>query len=68
VTAHELPEAKCGVCGTVVAPDARRCPNCGLVRPTARGRNVLARSGFLLLGALLLIVWVVTLAVVAAAR
>lgn len=68
MTAHELPEAKCGVCGTSVAPDARRCPYCGLVRPAARGRNVLARSGFLVLGALLLIVWAVTLAVVAAAR
>ena len=68
MTAQNLPEARCSVCGTTVAPDARKCPNCGLVRPAARGRNVLARSGFVVLGVLLLVVWVVTLAVVAAAR
>jgi len=68
VTAEPAPEATCVVCTTPVAADARRCPSCGLARPAARGRGVLARGGFAAVAALLLVVWVVTLVVVATAR
>jgi predicted nucleic acid-binding Zn ribbon protein len=68
VSAQELPRPRCTVCGTEVRPDARHCPSCGLYRPTATGRRVLARRAVWALGFLLLVVWVVTLAVVATAN
>ncbi len=58
----------CAVCGTAVAPDASRCPSCGLTRPAARGSSVLGRHGLWLLAAMLAAVYVVVLVVVAAAR
>jgi len=51
-----------------VAPDATRCPACGLTRPAARGSGVLGRQGFWLLAAIMLAVYVVVLLIVAAAR
>jgi len=68
VSTQPAPEATCVVCATPVALDARRCPSCGLARPAARGRGVLARGGFAAVATLLLVVWVVTLVVVATAR
>ncbi|MDZ4827091.1 MAG: zinc ribbon domain-containing protein [Actinomycetota bacterium] len=68
MTAQQLPEVRCSVCGTVVSVDARNCPSCGLHRPAARGRGVLARTGLWVAGSFLLVAWVVALAVVAAAR
>lgn len=68
MTAHPIPEPRCAVCGTIVTLDARRCPSCGLSRPAATGRRVLARNGFWALGILLFVVWVAALAVVASAR
>lgn len=68
MTTQPFADLRCTVCGTAVAPDARRCPDCGLARPAARGRHVLVRGGFVLLGVILVCVWLVTLAVVAAAR
>ena len=37
MTAAPQPTPHCAVCGTPVAPDAARCPSCGLTRPAARG-------------------------------
>lgn len=68
MTAPALPEPHCAVCGTAVAPDAARCPSCGLHRPAATGARVLTRSAMLALAAVLLVAWVVTLAVIASAR
>jgi hypothetical protein len=68
MTAQELPQPRCAVCGTTVALDTRRCPKCGLARPAARGHKVLARSGFVLIGFALVFAWIAALAVVAAAR
>jgi predicted nucleic acid-binding Zn ribbon protein len=68
VTVPALPEPRCAVCGTVVAPDAARCPSCGLHRPTATGARVLTRSAMLVLALVLLVAWVATLAVIASAR
>ncbi len=68
MTAQQLPEVRCSVCGTVVVVDTRKCPSCGLARPAARGRSVLARSGFWAVGSVLLVAWIVALAFVAAAR
>jgi hypothetical protein len=56
------------MCGTVVASDQARCPACGLSRPAARGSRVLGRDGIWILAALLLVVYVVVFAIVAAAR
>jgi hypothetical protein len=58
----------CNVCGTVVAPDTARCPECGLARPAARGSKVLGRQGLWLLGGAMLAVYLVVLLIVAAAR
>jgi predicted amidophosphoribosyltransferase len=70
MTAAPQPRATstCAVCGTPVAADAERCPACGLTRPGARGHKVLGRQGLWLLGAMFLLVYVVVLAIVAAAR
>jgi hypothetical protein len=59
---------QCTVCGTEVGSDTKRCPSCGLARPAARGSEVLGRSGFWMLGAVLLAVYGVVLLIVAAAR
>jgi hypothetical protein len=58
----------CNVCGTVVAPDTKRCPECGLARPAARGSKVLGRQGLWLLGGAMLAVYLVVLLIVATAR
>jgi hypothetical protein len=58
----------CAVCGATVAPDAARCPSCGLTLPGARGGNVLGRHGLWLIAAVLLALYVLVLLVVAAAR
>jgi hypothetical protein len=66
--AEPLPVPQCTVCGTEVAIDAARCPTCGLAKPTARGPQVLGRSGFWMLGAILLAVYAVVLVIVASAH
>jgi len=58
----------CAVCGTAVAADAEKCPSCGLTKPGARGSKVLGRQGLWILGAMFLVVYVVVVAIVAAAR
>jgi hypothetical protein len=58
----------CAVCATPVAPDAARCPNCGLTRPAARGSSVLGRQGLWALAAMLLVLYVAVLLVMATAR
>ena len=58
----------CAVCGTPVAVDAPRCPSCGLSRPAARGSRVLGRQGIWLLAGMLLVLYLVVLLIVAAAR
>jgi hypothetical protein len=70
VTAQPQPEvqAHCELCGGVVALDARKCPACGNSRPAARGRDVLGRDGLWMLAGMLVAVYAVVLAVVAAAR
>jgi hypothetical protein len=66
--AEPLPVPQCTVCGTEVETNAARCPSCGLARPAARGSEVLGRSGFWLLGGVLLAVYAVVLVIVAAAH
>ena len=66
--AEPLPIPQCSLCGTEVEIDAARCPSCNLARPAARGSQVLARSGFWLLGLVLLAVYAVVLAIVATAH
>ncbi|MDQ1508723.1 MAG: hypothetical protein QOG50_567 [Actinomycetota bacterium] len=66
--AELLPGPQCTVCGTEVEIDATRCPSCGLMRPTARGRQVLGRRGLWMLGIMLLAVYGVVLVIVAGAR
>jgi hypothetical protein len=56
------------VCGTEVAIDTARCPSCGLARPAARGSEVLGRSGFWMLGAVLLAVYAAVLVIVVTAH
>jgi hypothetical protein len=56
------------VCGTPVAADAARCPSCGLARPAATGSKVLGRQGLWVLAGLLLVVYVIVLLIVAAAK
>lgn len=68
MTATPQTAPTCSVCGTVVTPDASRCPSCGLTRPAARGSSVLGRQGLWVLAAILLGVYVVVLLIVAAAR
>ena len=68
MTAQTTPEPRCAVCGLAVAADVARCPGCGLRRPTATGPRVLTRAAMWALAAMLFVVWVTTLAVVAAAR
>ena len=68
VPAEPLPIPHCSVCGTEVAVDSARCPSCGLARPAARGSQVLGRSGFWMLGAVLLAVWAIVLVIVASAH
>ena len=68
MTAAEHTAPTCTVCGTTVAPDAARCPSCGLTRPAARGSSVLGRQGLWVLAAMLLAVYVVVLLIVVAAR
>jgi hypothetical protein len=66
--AQPLSGPRCTVCGTEVENDTKRCPSCGLARPAARGPEVLGRSGFWVLGVVLLAVYGVVLLIVAAAR
>jgi predicted nucleic acid-binding Zn ribbon protein len=68
MTAAPQPQAHCVVCGTAVAPGTAKCPSCGLSRPAARGAGVLGRQGFWFLGVTLLVVYIVVLLIVAAAR
>lgn len=68
MSAQPLSEPRCSTCGTVVETNIRRCPSCGLERPTATGSRVLTRSAVWALAALLAVVWVITLAVVAGAK
>jgi len=68
MTAAPQATPTCSVCGAVVAPDAPRCPSCGLSLPAARGGRVLGRQGLWLMGAALLAVYLVVLLIVAAAR
>jgi hypothetical protein len=63
-----LPISQCNVCGTEVEIDTVRCPSCGLARPAARGAQVLGRSGFWMLGAVLLAVYAVVLVIVVTAH
>jgi hypothetical protein len=66
--AEPLPVPQCTVCGTDVEINTGRCPSCGLARPAARGSQVLGRSGFWMLGAILLAVYAVVLIIVATAH
>jgi hypothetical protein len=68
MTAAPQAAPTCAVCGTLVAPDAARCPSCGLTRPGARGSRVLGRHGLWLLAAMMLAVYLIVLLIVAAAR
>lgn len=58
----------CAVCRTVVAVETDRCPVCGLDRPAARGSGVLGRQALWTLAGAVAVVYVVVLAIVAAAR
>jgi hypothetical protein len=66
--AEPLANPQCTVCGTEVSIDTARCPSCGLARPAARGSQVLGRSGFWVLGLILLSVYAVVLAIVVSAH
>jgi hypothetical protein len=68
VSAAPQAVSTCAVCGTRVAPDADRCPSCGLSRPGARGGRVLGRKGLWLIAAVMAAVYVIVLLIVAAAR
>ena len=69
MSVQPLPSSpRCTACGAEVVANVLRCPSCGLHRPTATGPRVLARNWVWALGMLLLVVWVATLAVVAAAK
>jgi hypothetical protein len=52
----------------VVAVETDRCPVCGLDRPAARGSGVLGRQALWTLAGAVAVVYVVVLAIVAAAR
>jgi predicted nucleic acid-binding Zn ribbon protein len=58
----------CTVCGTTVESDTKRCPNCNLSLPAARGSQVLGRTGLWMLGGVMLAVYAIVLLIVAAAR
>jgi hypothetical protein len=66
--AAPLPAPHCAVCGTQVDPDAARCPSCNLAKPAARGSQVLGRSGFWMLGLVLVVVYAIVLVIVAGAH
>ena len=66
--AEPLSVPQCTVCGAEVESDTKRCPTCGLARPAARGSQVVGRTGLWFLGAVFLVVYAVTLLIVAAAR
>ncbi len=66
--AQPLSVPQCDVCGTEVAVATKRCPNCGLSLPAARGADVIAFRGLVMLGAILLGIYAVVLLIVAAAR
>jgi hypothetical protein len=68
MTAQPQVSPTCAVCGTPVAADAARCPSCGLARPAATGSKVLGRQGLWVLAGLLLVVYVIVLLIVAAAK
>ena len=68
MTAQPQASPICAVCGTPVAADAERCPSCGLARPAARGSKVLGRQGLWVLAGMLLVVYVIALLIVAAAK
>ena len=68
MTASPQVSPHCSVCGAPVSSDASRCPSCGLARPAARGSKVLGRQGLWVLAGLLLVVYVIVLLIVAAAR
>jgi hypothetical protein len=67
-TAEPLSGSRCTVCGAGVESEMKRCPECGLSLPTARGSQVLGRTGLWMLGGVLLAVYAVVLLIVAAAR
>lgn len=68
MTAAQPATPTCAVCGAAVAPDAARCPSCGLTRPAARGGDVFGRQGFWLLALMLVVIYAAVLLIVAAAR
>ena len=67
-SAEPLSVPRCTVCGVEVGSDTKRCPNCNLALPAARGSQVLGRTGLWMLGGVLLAVYAVVLLIVAAAR
>jgi predicted amidophosphoribosyltransferase len=68
MTAAPQTSPHCAVCGAPVASDAARCPSCGLSRPAAQGGKVLGRHGLWAVAASLLVVYLVVLLIVAAAK
>lgn len=66
--AEPLPVSQCTVCGTDVETDTARCPSCGLARPAARGSQVLGRSGFWMLGLVLLALYAAVFVIVVTAH
>jgi hypothetical protein len=68
MTASPQTAPHCAVCGSPVAPEAARCPSCGLTLPAATGANVLGRRGLWLIVAVLAALYVVVLLIVAAAK
>jgi predicted nucleic acid-binding Zn ribbon protein len=62
------PEHGCALCGTPLALDATRCPSCGYVPAAVARARVLARASLWVLTGILVGVYVVALAIVAAAR
>ena len=66
--AEPLPVPQCTVCGTDDETDTARCPSCGLARPAARGSQVLGRSGFWMLGLILLALYATVFVIVVTAH
>ena len=67
--------AACWACGADSARDEswlpaelNRCPSCGLARPAARGSQVLGRSGFWMLGLVMLALYAAVLVIVVTAH
>jgi hypothetical protein len=66
--AQPLSVPQCTVCGAVVGSETKRCPNCNLALPAARGTEVLGRTGLWMLAGVMLAVYAIVLVIVAAAR